>query len=189
MSSPECKPSRAARRATRSGAWALRACVPATVLLQISACTLSAPTRTISLSDLESAPLVPVERLGRTIVADVDATEAMYTSLAPRLGIYRVLTPEQWRAFQGAARISAPVISSGRGTIIGIVSRAGRPLAGGWPIRVEQVRVVDGAALVTARFASGSYLPDGLSYVDTVYVDEPIVVLALEINDVRYYPQ
>ncbi|RMF79053.1 MAG: hypothetical protein D6744_09465 [Planctomycetota bacterium] len=190
MSTSESKPRRfSARGGGALSAVYVRVGALAAALLQISACTLSTPVRTIRLSDLESAPLAPMQRLGHAVVGTSPQVDDMYTPLAPRLGFVRAQTPQDWLALSEAARLHAAPSEYRNGTIIGVVSRSGRPLDGGWPIRIEQVRVTEGAALVTARFESGSYLPDGVSYADLVYVDEPVTVLALEINDVRYYPE
>ncbi|MFQ5473206.1 MAG: hypothetical protein ACE5FA_10020, partial [Dehalococcoidia bacterium] len=115
--------------------------------------------------------------------------EPLYRPLCSRLGIIHIRGPAQWRDLQEAAPGIGPAPDFERGIAIAIASRAGQPLDGGWPISLQAVRVVGGAGFVSVHFASGTFLPDGTTYLEATFVEDLDTVLVVEVNGVRFYPQ
>lgn len=76
-----------------------------------------------------------------------------------------------------------------QGILVGVASRAGLPLSGGWPLHITALRIFDGAGLLSATFDSGTYLPCGAAMLEAAFVPGLSDVLALEINGERFYPQ
>jgi hypothetical protein len=125
----------------------------------------------------------------RTVVGDSRALQDVCTPLGPRLGLLQVRSPDQWNRLARILRLTRPCPDFGRGTLVGIVSWAGAPLDGAWPVRLDSVQVADGGGLVNATFSTGSYLPDGTAYAETAFVQDLQAVLVVNVNGTTFYPE
>lgn len=179
---PARKPSRVRRRC----GFLMRSCVAA--LAAVSACSAPPRERVVSVQQLERAIPSPESALGRALVSDPRRLSGIMSVLSPRLAMVQARSDEEWRLL----RATAPELAGGpdfsRGIVIGVVTAAGSSLDGRWPIRIESVRVFDQAGYVCATFEGGSYMPDGVAYVEAAYVPGLKAVVMLDVNGVRYYP-
>lgn len=84
-------------------------------------------------------------------------------SLCPEFDLLHVRTAEQWKklrpslAFPPDSRMDR--LDFGRGSVIGLVARLGRPAEEKFPIDFDAVRVSEGAGWIRFRFSSGYYYP------------------------------
>lgn len=143
----------------------------------------------IQMEDLENAPIAGPVVTNRAIVAESPALNDMSTPLGPRLGLIQVRRPAEWSALQVAAPDVGPCPDLVHGSVIGVYCRAGLPLNGDWPVELDNVRVRDGAGLVSATFEGGSYLPDGTTYLEWTYVAGLTSVLVVEVNGLRFFAE
>ena len=125
----------------------------------------------------------------RAIVSDVAGIGELSRPLGRRLSLIEIHNASEWDALRRHAPELGPAPDFSRGTVFGLASHAGVPLDGDWPIRLDLVRVYDGAGFAVASFAGGSYLPDGTSYLEAVQVENLDTVLMVEVNGTRFYPQ
>ncbi len=177
MALPHCKLSTHARTAL-----GLAACG----LLALAAC--SAPLHhLVSLQTLEETRPADATPLGQIALAE-QVVGGDFSPLGQRLALCQVRTPEGWNRLRATHPELGPCPDLQQGIVVGLASCLGSPLSGRWPIRIEQAQVHDGAILLTAHFESGSYHPDGTTYVDLAYVPNGRQVLVIDINSVRYYP-
>jgi hypothetical protein len=161
----------------------------ATVAAAVALTSCAHPTRVVvSVQMLEETDASMPRWIERAIVRKPAAIASLLTPLCSRLALLVVRTPEQWRLLQAAAPEFGDCPDLDRGAFVGIVSRAGQPLDGRWPVTLEAVRVCEGAGYVTANFESGTYLPDGTTYVEAAQVDGLLAILLVDVNGVRFYP-
>jgi len=128
---------------------------------------------------------MPTERVTptlRAVVTDSHALRRLCTPLGPRLGLIEVRSPAEWRRLRELAPGLGACPDLARGTVVGIACWAGEPVDGAWPIRVEGVRMWQGAALVDATFRGGTFLPDGAAYLEAFYVAGLRDVLGVHFN-------
>jgi len=154
----------------------------------MSACQKTERVHILRVEQLETAPVTrPVEAL-HAVVSDTRAFRDLCEELCTRLSLLEIRDAGQWNALRAfmPALGSSPDFSEG--IVVGLTSRAGIPLDGRWPIDIGSVHVRDGAGLVDARFASGTYLPDGTTFVSLAQVPGLESVLVVDVNDVRFYP-
>jgi hypothetical protein len=159
------------------------------MVLTLSACHLRTGPRTVGLAELENAPPAVTSSAQRVVVSDPQALRSMCTSLGPRLGLLQVHSREEWTRLTAVAPQLGPCPDLSRGIVVGIVSWAGTPVDGQWPIHIESVRVHEGAGLVEAGFHGGSYLPDGTAYLETAHVKGMSTVLIVDVNSTSFFPQ
>ena len=157
-------------------------------LLVVSACATRPRARAVSIGALETAAAVEPSVTRRAIVSDLAELDELYCPLGRRLGLLQIRTASQWETLRRCAPELGRCPDLTRGIVVGLVSHAGLPLNGTWPIHLDTVRVHDGAGFVTARFQGGSFLPDGTTYLETAQVDGLCAVLMVEVNGVRFYP-
>ncbi len=143
----------------------------------------------IQMEDLENAPIAGPVVTNRAIVAESPALNDMSTPLGPRLGLIQVRRPAEWSALQIAAPDVGPCPDLVHGSVVGVYCRAGLPLNGDWPVELDNVRVRDGAGMVSATFEGGSYLPDGTTYLEWTYVAGLTSVLVVEVNGLRFFAE
>lgn len=179
-----CKRSGRRSIATRSGVFA--AAFGAAVL---SACSAPPAARTVSVRSLELAQRATTASAGRAIISDDTAVAELIAPLGPRLGLLRVRTPAEWRRLTRSCKGLGPEPDFSRGMVVGVVSRVGVPLNETWPIHLNTIRLCDRAGYVQARFESGTYLPNGATFIDTAYCEGLDAVLIVDINGVRFYPE
>jgi len=113
----------------------------------------------------------------------------MSSPLGPRLGLLQIRTTEQWQRLARAAPQLGACPDLAHGMVIGLACWAGEPVSGTWPVRIDAVRVADGAGLLEAHFAGGSYLPDGSARLETVFVPAFVNVLVADIDGTMFYPE
>lgn len=160
-----------------------------TVLLAgLSACGVSPVRWTISLHELETAPVNQLHATRRHIVSDPAAPRPLYQPLGRRFGLIQVCSEDQWEQLSHAAQHVGPCPDLRCGIVVGLVSEAGTPLDGGWPFRWQGIRLCEGAGLIEASFNAGNYLPDGTTWLETAYVERLRKVLVVSVDGSRYYP-
>lgn len=158
-------------------------------LLVASACGTRPHPRTVSVHALETAQAVEPSTIQRAIVSDAAELDEWCYPLGRRMALVQVRSPEQWALLRRVAPELRGRPDLTRGIVIGLISRAGLPLNGIWPIRLKTVRVHEGAGFVVARFDGGSFLPDGTTYIETAQINGLSAVLMVEVNATRFYPQ
>lgn len=156
-------------------------------LLTMFAC--SAPSRRVEihLGDLEAGPAAALTTLGRHVVADPRALDAVAVRLCDGLSLVTIRSRSEWDALRRAVPGIAGREWQGR-TVFGLCATLGTPLSGEWPVHVTGLRRHLGAGLLESRFASGTYLPDGATFAELVACDDVSTVLVVEVDGVRYYP-
>lgn len=152
------------------------------------ACTWHPPRRTISLQTLITAPTLERLPTRQYIAADPAALRPLSQSLGGRITLIQVCNRHDWELLGQAVGHIGPCPDFQRGIVVGLVCQAGTPLDGRWPFGWEAVRVHEGAGLLEASFAGGSYLADGTTYVETAYVEGLSAVLVVAIDGNRFYP-
>lgn len=167
------------------GGW----CLVLICLVLSTSCTLAPTARTIRLEQLEAAGEVPLHPLSRGVVSDPTALEPLLRPLGRRMALLEVRSPAEWEALSRAVPGLGGCPNLARGAVIGLVSRIGLPLSGEWPTAIERIRVSRGAGLLTVRFAGGSFLPDGTTYVELAQVEGLEAVLVVDMGGTRFFPQ
>ena len=157
--------------------------------LALSACHATSGFRTISLDALERAPTVAATTREHVLVTDPQPLRELCVPLGPRLGLIQVRSVRQWDLLARAVPQLRECPDFRRGALVGLLCWAGTPLDERWPIRIEGVHVQDGAGLIRAEFHSGTYLPDGVTFLDIAHVPGLAVVLAVDVNGTTYYPE
>lgn len=121
------------------------------------------------------------------MLSDVDRLGGLYRALTDRVGLIEVHDRGEWERLARVAPRLGPPPDFGRGMLVGVVSRAGQRVDGRWPIRLDAVRIVDAAGMVSSSFESGAYLPDGMSYMEAAFVEGLAAVLVVEVDGMRFY--
>ncbi len=151
-----------------------------------AACSLARP-RIVTLTELETAPPIRAESLGHAVLTDPQALGTLYHPLTARLGYAQVRSPAEWARLARAAPGLRPPGDLDTGIVIALVSRAGLPLDGKWPIQVDAARVSHGAGLLTGEFRGGTFLPDGTTCLDVAYFPGLAGVLVVDITGARFF--
>lgn len=157
-------------------------------LAPLYACSTPPGARGVALPALERAARSEPAGVQRWLIADAAALEAVSTPLGRRLSLFQLRTAADWRCFERSLGLDVPRPDLRRGIVVGILCRAGEPLADVWPVALDAVRQHAGAGLLSVRFAAGNYLPDGSAFAETTWVDGLVNVLAVDVNGERYYP-
>ncbi len=155
----------------------------------LSACGARPGPRVVSIGSLEAAQAVEPTGIRRAIISDLRKLEDDYYPLGPRLGLFQIQTRSEWKQLKAHAPELGTCPDLRRGIVLGLISHAGMPIDGTWPIRLQSVRIHEGAGFATASFAGGSFLPDGTTYLETAQYDGLAAVLMVEVNGTRFYPQ
>jgi hypothetical protein len=155
----------------------------------LTACSRVTNRRVVTVASLESASPVEVDDRVRAVIRDVERLRPLCVALGPRLGLVEVRSPADWEVLQQVVPGLGPCPDLSTGMVVGVVSWAGMPVNGGWPIRMESVRVRFGGGLVNAHFEPGSYLPDGSGYLETAYVEGLQTVLLVDVDGTAFYPE
>ena len=158
-------------------------------LLYLTSCSTARPTRQVRARDLETATTVEPRIARRAVVSDLTPIQDLYHPLGQRLGLIQIRNERQWRRLARVAPGLGPAPDFSHGMVVGITSNAGLPLDGSWPVTLDDVRVLDGAGLLAADFAGGSFLADTSTYLETAYIEGLAAVLIVDVNGVRFYPQ
>lgn len=189
MPSIHCKPAGRPLRATRrqAGRVLLLAVLPGVTAL--CACGIRTRPQVVSVHALEDAPPVCPSFTRRAIVSDTTQLRPLYCPLGSRLGLFQIRTAQQWEALRRQAPELGPAPDFDDGIVVGLVSHAGLPLDGTWPIHLQSVRVYNGAGLATGSFGGGSFLPDRTTYLEAAQFDGLATVLIVDVNGTRFYPE
>ena len=157
-------------------------------------CHWGTPQRVVSLARLEAAPLRFPTQTARAVLGGADTLGDLYHELTPRLGYFVVTDQNAWQRLTAVApslrahpAVGGPRPDFRRGGFVGIVSRAGTPVDGDWPIMLDGVRLRQGGALIEASFNGGSYFPDDCLYAEAAYVEGLTAVLVVEVNGLRTF--
>lgn len=149
--------------------------------------TACAAPRGITVETLQQAPRTPL-RGQRLVISDVTALGPAYKTLSPRLGLLVVGTDAEWRALAAVCPNVGDRPDLTRGTVVGLVSRAGTPVDGGWPIQLDAIRLSGSGGWIEGTFHPATYQPDSAAYAETAYVPGLGTVLVVEINGLFYEP-
>ncbi len=145
-------------------------------------------TRLIHARQLESAtPLKPAD-IRRAVVRDPAALASICRPLNARLALLQVRNEDDWKAAARAAPELGPCPDLDHGIVVGLVHTAGLPLDGHWPLSIDEVRLVDGAAMVEATFEGGTFLADTTAFVEAAHVPGLRAVLIVDVDGTRFYP-
>jgi hypothetical protein len=123
------------------------------------------------------------------VVADPLPLRELCIPLGPRLGLIQIRSARQWDLLARAAPQLGQCPDFSRGILVGLICWAGTPLDGHWPIRLDSVQVRDGAGLVHADFRGGTYLPDGVAFLEIAHVPGLATVLVVNVNGATFYPE
>lgn len=178
-------------RAAGGGLGLRRVVAPAAVIsaMLVGGCAVRSHS-VITPDELDAAvPRLPID-VRRGLLADPDRVRDLMTHLGSRMALIQVHAREQWDRLSAACGGLGVCPDLSRGDVFAVASLIGTPTDGDeWPVALEEVRAVRGAALLTASFAGGSYLPDGATYVCIAHVPDVRSVLIVEVNGVRFYPE
>lgn len=177
---PVCKPARF-----------YRGCLGVTALLLTSTllgCGTAPRARTITVSQLEAAPRVPQMQTARALATNPDALRALCTPLGARLGLLQIHSHAEWDSLRKVVPHLGSCPDLHLGMLVGLACWAGTPISAHWPIRIEDVRVCDGAGIVTGEFSGGTYLPDGAAFIELAQVPGLATVLVVDVDGTRFYP-
>jgi hypothetical protein len=187
LAGPQCKQSASLRARVspqpRSRALALSACLTWTVL---TGCAALSPGPVVQLSELECAPARRPADVRHCFVEEPAALKSLLHPLGRRLGLLEVSDIGQWRKLAQAVPGLGACPDLGQGTIVGLVSLMGTPLDGDPPFQLQAIRIHHGAGLIEAQFNSGTYLPDGTTYLEMTYVRGLRSVLVVRVDGVEY---
>lgn len=154
----------------------------------LSACALKPTVQTISVRTLEEAPALRPKMIRRAIISAENRLTFSSCPLGARLGLIQVWTPEQWEQLRAAAPEIGACPDLSDGMVVGLLSYAGLPVNGTWPIRLQGMRVHRGAGFAIGEFEGGTYLPDGTTYLEIAQFSDLRNVLMVEIDGTRFYP-
>ena len=177
-----------AHRLVSSFARCLPRIAAAACFLVATSCAPRARVVSVSIQTLEDGQIVPPNATLRAIVADPGALSDLARPLCKRISLIEIRTTEQWQRLRRAAPEIGDCPDLSRGIVVGVLSRAGMPLDGEWPLSLETVHLADGAGYVRADFHGGTYLPDGTTYLELAQVPRLRNVLMVDVNGVRFYP-
>lgn len=164
------------------------AATAATVCLSLS-CALPPRTHRISVRSLEAGLSYPPQHRQRLIVSDASKLAPLYLALSDHVGLIQIHNALEWSILDQAVSYLGPAPDFSRGMVIGVLSQLGTPLDGGWPVTIRSVRVHARAGLLQTDFNSGCYLPDGMAYLETAYVEGLRSILVVDIDSARFYPE
>ena len=159
------------------------------IALVTSGCATSSQPNTVKLRELEIAPPYKPIQTQRQVVSNTAALRPLYHALGRRLGLIQIRSTDEWLQLALAAPNIGPCPNFQDGLIVGLVSSVGTSLDGGWPFHWSAVRMCRGAGLIEAEFNSGSYLPDGVTYLETAYVNDLSTVLVVNVDGINYFPE
>lgn len=171
-------------RRCKAGGAALVAVAAVLALPSGSGC---AGRQTIRMQVLESAPPAETIETHRVVLGELSSLADLYRPLCPRLGVIQVTRAKDWQRLARAAPGLGSCPDFSQGAVVGIVSRAGTPLDGIWPIEITQTRSAQGAGYVCAEFRPGTYLADGVACVTLVQYRGLDRVLMADVNGLRYF--
>ena len=173
----------------RPGRHALHVALALLALPFVSCASKLRAVAAVSIEALESAPPISPITTERSIVTDAEALRPLSIDLGPRLNLVQVRNPNDWQRLREVAPEIGDCPNLERGALVGILCRTGTPLDGDWPIDLDAVRVADSAGFVCASFHGGTYLPDGVAYLETAYIEGLSSVLMVDVNGVRFYTE
>lgn len=151
-------------------------------------CRPAAAPRTITVAALEGAPPAPKTAQRRLIIADAAALRRVCYPLGSRLGLLQIRSAKEWERVARELPQLGPCPDLTRGAVVGLACWTGTPVSGGWPVTLAAIRVHEGAGLVEGDFHAGTYLPDGVAYVETAHVHGLRTVLIVDVSGTTFYP-
>lgn len=157
------------------------------LMLSGGGCTAARPVHVVPLARLEAAEPAETGAAQRIVVSNPEALRDVIYPLGKRCGLIAIRGAADWMRLREAAPELQVGDETARGTLIGVALWAGTPLDGRWPVRAVTIRTSDGGALAEYTLAGGTYRPDGVTYLDVVFVPSAKAVLVVDINGVRFY--
>lgn len=137
---------------------------------------------------IEQANPARLRNIERSVVADPRRLIAISKPLARRLALVEVHDQAGWDELRACAPGLRSKPDFSRVSVVGLVGVIGERVDRRWPIHLDAARLYEGAALLNGSFDGGSYLPDGVSFIEVAQVDGLRRVLAVDLNGARYYP-
>ena len=110
----------------------------------------------------------------------------MCVPLGPRLGLLQIRNHEEWERLASAVPAIGQPPDFRRGMLVGLVSWAGTPADGHWPVHIDAVEAYRGAGVVEASFDGGSYFPDGVGLLETICADGVRRVLIVDVDGIVF---
>ncbi len=173
---------------TRAGCTHTLALALPGMFVLLSGCRTAPAARNATAAGLETAPVAPTAAVAHVLVGDAQALRRICTPLGPRLGLLQVRTRAEWNCLAGIAPQVGACPDLQHGMLIGVACWAGSPADGHWPLRIDAIRAAAGKAWVEASFSGGSFLPDGLAFLETAYAGQVHAVSAVSVDGTTFYP-
>ena len=150
----------------------------------LAGCT--AATRYVSADLLEQGrPIIP-HNLQRIVVSDAETLDSLSSPLGARLSLIEVRNQQEWESLRSQAPEIGPPPDFDRGIVVGLVSHAGIPADGSWPIELECVLVHEGAGFALGHFHAGTFFADSTTYVEFAQIRGLRAVLMVDVNGSRF---
>ena len=176
-----CKP--AARRARLAPLVLLGALAG----VAFAGCHTRTATPTTDWTALDLGSQVTPRRLHRAALGDPAGLAPLHRPLSARLGVVVVRNADDWQTLADAIPDIGPCPDLTGGAVIGLVTRTGTPVDGGWPVQVTGARQAGRAGVVQVSSRGGAYLSTGIVYVEVIYVPGPQKVVAVDLDGWRQY--
>ena len=158
-------------------------------LTTLTSCNTQPGPRAVTVQSLEIAPVEPPARIRRAVLSDWTELKPLYFPLGRRLGMFQIRNSRDWERLRAAAPVLGPPPDFNSGIVVALASHAGMPVDGAWPIHLDSIRIHNGAGFACGSFSGGSYLPNGVTYVETAQYDGLACVVMVEIDGTRFYPE
>ncbi len=151
-----------------------------TVTLAAPACSLThRPALPASAVTPANVALVPLHGIW---LPDPAALAAQAQTLSPRLSVLQIRDRRTWSAVAAAIPAAAAEPDFTHGCVVGLISRAGRPLNGNAPLALSEVVDFGDVACLSGQFRGGSFLPDGSAYLALAWAETRSPLLSADID-------
>lgn len=120
------------------------------------------------------------------MVARPDDIAPLIRPLGERMGLLVIHSAKEWEKVAAAAPALRDHAPPDFGCVVCLISWAGTPLSGKFPMSVRTIFVADGAAAVVADFEPGTYLPDAATYITAILAPGVREVLEVDVSGTRF---
>lgn len=152
-------------------------------------CSVAPKHRYVRVEDVEAGARVRAVPLVLSVAADAGPLRSLCVPLSEGLSLLQVTNATDWGRLQPLVPQLGQMPDFRSGAVVGLVCWSGTPIGDPWPIEVIEVRALNGAGVLRASFAGGTFLPDGTARVAAVYAPDVLGVLVVDVDGERYYPQ
>lgn len=153
-------------------------------LLPASACV--RPDNAGQLRALAVAPTVDTQPYWRVrIPSDIELAPGLSRRLCDEFRLVEIHTADDLEAFckQVGWHPTRQLPDLSAGMLVGVIADVGEPVSHRWPVAIDRVRLLDGAAWIRAKFNPGVYHPiRASSFCELVYIPNLTRVVMVEIN-------